>query len=454
MIKNIAKQSDGLWTDILLFALPVAASNMVQQLFNSADTAVVGQFAGNLELAAMGSTSVVVTLYITVFSGFAVGANVVIARLVGARAKDDLPRAMYTVLVSAVVLGVLLTVLGQLTVTPILQIMSTPENIIASARRYLRIYLLGTVFQMLYNFESAALRASGDTKRPLICLILSGVLNVGLNLFFVIVWDMGVAGVAIATVLSGAVSALLLLVYLLHGNSELKLSRQHMKLDGQLAKAIMRIGLPAAIQGILFNAANIIIQTGVNVFGDSVISGSSIGITAEVFIYHLICGFGQASVTFNGQYFGAGQLARCWANTRSCLLLGCLLTEAFAGVLLLCRAPFVGIFTPDVQVGACAMLRMQCVLMFEVFNLIIEVMSGALRGLGYSVTPAALSAVFVCGLRIAWVFVVFPHAQTFQMLMAVYPASWGAAALTISAAYLIVKRKLAAQAAAADCGGG
>lgn len=441
-----AHGAEPLWKQILRFALPIAATSMLQQMFNAADMAIVGQFAkDNTALAAVSSTSAVVTLFITMFSGFAIGANVVVARLVGAQSEDELPKAVQTSLVTALLLGIVFTALGEMITYPLLEIMETPENIIAQAQLYLRIYLLGSTFQLLYNFEAAILRANGDTRRPLICLIISGVVNVVLNVLFVVACGMDVAGVAIATVISGGVSTFLLLYDLTKASTSVRMLWSRFCLDGRMAKDLLRIGIPAAIQGILFNTANMIIQSGINVFGDIAISGSSIGVNAEAFVYYLLGGFSQASVTFSGQNFGAGRLSQCWTSTRYCLLLGGVLTELFAVLLILFRGGFAGLFTPNPVIAEYAALRMECVLLFEIFNLTIEVVSGALRGLGYSATPTALVAVFVCGIRVLWVLFVFPDHATFQMLMAVYPISWTVTAIAVTAAYLLVKKRLQAK---------
>ena len=424
-----------LWKQILLFALPIAATSMLQQLFNSADVAVVGQFSAQKELAlaAVGSTSSIVNLYITIFTGLAVGANVVIARLIGAEEEGEVRKAVHTSLVVAVLCGAVLMVVGECLAGPLLRWMDTPENIIHLARQYLQIYLLGAIFQMVYNFEAAILRANGDTRRPLLCL---------LNLVFVLLFHMDVAGVALATVIADGVGAGLLWHYLRRETGPIRVEPALLRLDRKLLRGILYIGIPAAIQGMMFNIANVIIQSGINRLGSDVVAASTIGVTAEIFVYYLLNSFGQASMTFNGQNYGAGNLRRCRSATRWCLLLGGILSEAFALLLVVFGLPFAGIYTSDAGIALLALTRMRWVLPFQLFNMVIEVMSGTLRGLGYSFVPTILCAVFVCGLRILWVAFVFPLMPTFQGLLLVYPASWLAAGAAVTVAYWALKRKL------------
>ena len=421
-----------LWKQILLFALPIAATSMLQQLFNSADVAVVGQFSAQKELAlaAVGSTSSIVNLYITIFTGLAVGANVVIARLIGAEEEGEVRKAVHTSLVVAVLCGAVLMVVGECLAGPLLRWMDTPENIIHLARQYLQIYLLGAIFQMVYNFEAAILRANGDTRRPLLCLLLSGGVNVVLNLVFVLLFHMDVAGVALATVIADGVGAGLLWHYLRRETGPIRVEPALLRLDRKLLRGILYIGIPAAIQGMMFNIANVIIQSGINRLGSDVVAASTIGVTAEIFVYYLLNSFGQASMTFNGQNYGAGNLRRCRSATRWCLLL------------VVFGLPFAGIYTSDAGIALLALTRMRWVLPFQLFNMVIEVMSGTLRGLGYSFVPTILCAVFVCGLRILWVAFVFPLMPTFQGLLLVYPASWLAAGAAVTVAYWALKRKL------------
>lgn len=433
-----------LWKQILLFSLPIAATSMLQQLFNSADVAVVGRFSAHRELAlaAVGSTTSIVNLYITIFTGLAVGANVVVARLIGAEEKEKVRRAVHTALVLSVIFGFVMMGIGEAMAGPLLEIMDTPADIIDLSKEYLRIFLLGAVFQMVYNFEAAILRANGDTRRPLVCLVVSGALNVVLNLIFVIFLGLEVAGVALATVIADAVGAGLLWYYLRRETGPIRVEPALLRIDRKLLGNLLYIGVPAAIQGMMFNIANVIIQSGINRLGSEVVAASTIGVTAEIFVYYLINSFGQASMTFTSQNYGAGNLRRCQSANRWCLLLGLAVSEVFALLLVAFGLPFAGLYTAEEAIALLALTRMLWVLPFEVFNGVIEILSGALRGLGYSFVPTILCAVFVCGLRILWVAFVFPHMPTFQGLLLVYPVSWVAAGGALVAAYGILKKRL------------
>lgn len=433
-----------LWKQILLFALPIAATSMLQQLFNSADVAVVGRFSAHRELAlaAVGSTTSIVNLYITIFTGLAVGANVVVARLIGAEEEEKAQRAVHTALVLSVIFGFAMMGIGECMAGPLLEWMDTPEDIIGLAKQYLQIFLLGAVFQMVYNFEAAILRANGDTRRPLTCLIFSGALNVVLNLIFVIFCGLEVAGVALATVIADGVGAGLLWYYLRRETGPIRVEPALLRMDRKLLGNLLYIGVPAAIQGMMFNIANVIIQSGINRLGSQVVAASTIGVTAEIFVYYLINSFGQASMTFTSQNYGAGNLHRCRSATRWCSLLGILSSEAFALLLVAFGLPFAALYTPEHAIALLAVTRMTWVLPFEIFNTIIEILSGTLRGLGYSFVPTILCAVFVCGLRIVWVAFVFPLMPTFQGLLLVYPASWVAADAALIVAYWVLKKRM------------
>ena len=435
----------GIWKQVLFFALPIAATSMLEQLFNSADVAVVGKFANASALAAVGSTSAVVNLYVAIFTGLAVGANVLVAQMIGAKKEKEIIRAVHTSLVIAVISGVLLTLAGFFASEPILEVMGTPADIIDAATSYLRVYSLGAVFMMLYNFEAAIMRANGDTKRPLYCLLFSGVCNVVLNLFFVIVCHMDVVGVAAATVLSNATSAGLLFYFLRTEENAVQVILTDIRIDKNSVKIILRLGIPAAIQGVLFSVANILIQTGVNQLGSNVIAASTIGLNAELFVYYLMNSFGQAAVTFNGQNLGARDLKSCARFTFYCIIMGEIVTMSLVAIILLFRVPFAQLYANDASVVALAQIRLIGVLIFEMFNVMFEVLSGALRGLGYSTVPAGVSAVFICGVRMIWIFFIFPSHHTFRELLIVYPTSWIVACIAVGIAYLSVQKRVAAK---------
>lgn len=431
-----------LWNKILFFALPIVLMNILQQLFNTADIAVVGRLVGNDALAAVGSAGPIVTLFITIFSGVSVGANAVIARMVGSGNKDQIGKSVHTSIAIAVLSGAIIMIVGEWITRPLLALVSTPEHVMDMAVLYLRIYFSGSIFIMLYNFEAAILRAGGDTKRPLYVLLVSGVLNILLNLFFVMSCGMSVEGVALATLVSNIVSALMLFGMLLREKGDLRISVSEVRLHSGIARGILMVGIPAAIQGMLFNIANIVLQSGINSLGATVVAGNTVGVNVEIFLYFIVAGFGQTCITFNGQNLGAGKLERCVSATRWCLGLGFILTVAASSVTFAFRYHLAGLFTPDDAVIRIAAFRIAILAAFEVLNLMIEVLSGALRGWGHSLLPALLSLFFVCGVRMVWLFVIFPMDRTYEWLMSVYPVSWALAVASLAGAYIYVKRKL------------
>ncbi len=430
-----------LWKQILIFALPLAATSMLQQLFNAADLAIVGQFSGSQALAAVGATGSIVNLIVTFFSCTSVGSNVLISRFIGARDDRNAQKSVHSTLILAVILGIIMTVVGQFAAQPLLKMISTPADVLDQALLYIRIYIGGCLFISLYNFQSAIMRANGDTKRPLYCLIFSGGLNVVLNLLFVVVFHMSVVGVALATVISNAVGAFLLFILLRRETSIVHVDIKQLKPDGKLIKQILRFGIPAAIQGMMFTAANVIVQSAINSFGAEGIGGSTISLNAEFLAYYLMNSFGQACVTFNGQNYGAGNLKRCREATCWCLILGGLSGELFSILLYIFRYEFATFHTIDPMIIYFGVLRMEILMFFEIFNAIGEIMSGALRGLGYAVVPTVLSVLFVCGVRVFWVLQVFPAAPTYERLVWVYPISWIGIAVSTFIAYVIINKK-------------
>ena len=441
----MSKQNDlrtgVLWKQILMFALPLAATSMLQQLFNAADLAIVGQFSGSHALAAVGSTGSIVSLIVTFFSCTSIGSNVLISRFIGSRDEVNARKAVHSTLILAVIIGLIITVVGQFLALPLLKMISTPADVLDQALLYIRIYIGGCLFISLYNFQSAIMRANGDTKRPLYCLIFSGGLNVVLNLLFVVFLHMSVVGVALATMIANAVGALLLFILLRRENSIVHVEWNQLKPDGKLIKQILRFGIPAAIQGMMFTAANVIVQSGINSFGAEGIGGATISLNAEFLAYYLMNSFGQACVTFNGQNYGAGNLKRCREATRWCLILGGISGQLFAILLYLFRYPFAAFHSMDPMIIYYGVLRMEIVMFFEIFNAIGEIMSGALRGLGYAIVPTVLSVLFVCGVRVFWVLRVFPAFPTYERLVWVYPISWMGIAISTFIAYIIINKK-------------
>ena len=431
-----------LWSGVLLFALPLAASSIVQQLFNSADMAVVGKFVGKEALAAVGSNGSVINLLVNVFVGLSVGANVVISRYIGEKNEERVKKAVHSAIVLALASGIFIMCVGVAIARPILTLMSAPEDIIDLSTLYLRIYFLGMPFLMLYNFEAAILRSRGDTQRPLITLFISGIVNVLLNLFFVIVCRLSVAGVAIATSMSNVVSSGILFYFLTHEKGALKVYVKKLKIDKRCLLEFIRIGLPAGLQGVVFSVSNVCIQSSLNKLGSDFVAGCAAAINFEFFVYYMLNAFSQACVTFTGQNYGAGNFKRCANVARRCLILGFVFTSVMCAGFIFFGDRLIYIYTDDAAVAKIALIRMTCVLSFQFLNLFIDVLSGSMRGVGHSFVPAVISAVGVCGVRLLWVYTVFPHSPNFSTLIAVYPVSWAVTAAAIVCAYFILKKKL------------
>ena len=440
--KNMDMLNGSLWDKILIFALPLAASSILQQLFNSADVAVVGRFAGSQALAAVGSNGPIINLLINIFVGLSIGSNVIISRFIGEGDEKKVSRAVHTSIIIALLSGLFVMILGLLISRPILVLMSTPEDVIELSTIYLRIYFIGIPFLLLYNFSAAILRSKGDTKRPLICLTISGAVNVILNLFFVIALKMSVAGVALATVISEIVSSGLLIFFLFNEKGALKLRIKSLSIDLRILKDIAKIGVPAGLQGMVFSASNVCIQSSMNSLGSQVVAASSAALNFEIFVYYMLNAFSQAATTFTGQNFGAGNLKRCSRITWSCMGLSAIFVGLMCISFIIFAPSLIRIYTSDTAVTEIAVQRVRIVLAFDIFNTALEIFSGSMRGLGYSLVPAVISIVGICGVRLLWVYTVFALMPTFNTLITVYPVSWVITSIAVFAAYLIVGKRV------------
>ena len=426
-----------IWNKIPRFALPVAATAILEQLFNASDVAVVGNFTGadsTVAVAAVGANSALIGLIVNLFIGIALGTNVVIANAIGHGDRQTVHRAVHTSVLVALIGGVLVALLGELLAAPVLGLLNVPEDVFPLALLYLRIYLAGMPVILLYNFEAAIFRSIGETKTPLIALASSGVLNVILNLFFVAVLHMTVNGVAIATVISNAVSSVLLYCKLRRSTREIRLEPKQLRIDGAVLKRIMQIGLPAGVQSAVFSISNIVIQSAINSLGTVVMAASSAAFNIEIITYYLLNSFTQACTTFVGQNFGAGDLRRCRRTLLLSLGEGFAVLAAAVSTILFFGKPLLSIFNRDPAVIAVGYTRLVLVMLSHGLNLIYDVVSGYLRGFGISLVPALLTMLGVCGTRIAWVELVFPQSRTFQTLMTVYPVSLAVTALLMLAA--------------------
>lgn len=430
-----------LWKAILIFALPIAAGNMLQQLFNTADVAIVGKFAGKEALAAVGSNGPIINLLLNLFIGISVGANVVIARYIGEGNNERVSKASHTAVVVSVVSGVIVMLLGLILARPMLVMMNSPEDVIDLATLYLRIYFCGMPFMMLYNFSAAILRSRGDTKRPLVCLAVSGVINVILNLVFVIFLKMSVAGVALATVIANAVSSALVFWFLTKEKGALKIEWDKLKIDGNILKEFARIGIPSGLQGAVFSASNLFVQSSLNSLGSNYMAGSSAALNFEFYVYHLMSGFSQATVTFTGQNYGAGNYRRCRSVAKWNLFLGIAFGSVLVAGMMLLRGKMVYIFTDEALVAEIATIRMMYILPFIMLNSASDILSGSMRGVGHSLVPAMITIGGVCGVRLIWIYTVFAKVKTFEILMMIYPVSWAITAVGIIGAYFVVRKK-------------
>ena len=426
---------------IILFALPLALSSMLQQLFNAADTAVVGRFASSQAMAAVGSNSSVINLVVALFVGLSVGTNVVIASLIGRGRKEEIPTAVHTAVVVALISGVLLLFVGIGIARPMLTLMNTPEDVLDLAVLYLRIYFLGMPFIMLYNFGAAILRSKGDSTRPVYALICGGVLNVLLNLLLVIVFHLHVIGVASATVTSNVVSSFLVMWFLLHEEDEFRLNPKNLQIHRGSLMQMIRIGLPAGLQGVVFSLSNTVIQSGVNSFGSSASAGSAAALNFEIIAYYIVNSFNQATVTFTSQNYAAGKYDR----VKKVFRLAILFTVIGAGTLdflfIAGRHFTLSLFTTDPEVFKYAVIRFTHILAFQWMVSSYEISGSAMRGMGYSMTPTVITIFGTCVFRIFWVLTLFPRHRDFGFLLYVYPASWLITGSLVLLAYFLVCRK-------------
>ena len=429
-----------IWNKIPQFTLPVAATAILEQLFNASDVAVVGNFTGEaktVSVAAVGANSPIISLIVNLFIGIALGTNVVIANAVGRGDRETVRKTVHTSVLVAVLGGILVASLGELVAAPLLGMLNVPVDVFPLALLYLRIYVLGMPVILLYNFEAAIFRSVGDTKTPLIALACSGVLNILLNLFFVAVLHMTVNGVAIATVISNAVSSVLLFFRLRRETGVIHLEPKQLKIDGANLRNILRIGLPAGIQSAVFAVSNIVIQSAINSLGTVVMAASSAAYNIEIFTYDILNSFSQACTTFVGQNFGAGEMKRCKKTLFLCLAEGILTLACAVSLILFFGKYLLAFFNRDPEVVETGYIRLMMVMLSHTFSLFYEVMAGYLRGFGISTLPAVLTMIGVCGIRIAWIQLIFPQYQTFRSIMTAYPVSLSATAMMIFIAVLV-----------------
>ena len=447
MEKELKKQkldmlNGSIWNKLPVFALPIAATGILEQLFNASDIAIVGNFAQTdktAAVAAVGANSPIIGLILNLFIGIALGANVVIANAVGRDDKQTVQKAVHTSMVVSVIGGVLVAIIGELIAEPLLTVLNVPDDVLELALLYLRIYFLGMPVILLYNFEAAIFRSIGETKMPLIALTLSGILNVLLNLFFVIVLKMSVNGVATATVLANVVSAGILYIKLVKSDKYIKVEFKKLRIDGKVFAKIMQIGLPAGIQSAVFAVANIVIQGAINSLGTVVIAASSAAFNIEIIAYNVMNSFSQACTTFVGQNFGANKIDRCKKTLFLCLIEDAIASGTAILIVLITGKFLLSIFNNNPEVIEIGYSRLVIIFIAYIFSMLYEVMSGYLRGFGFSLVPAILITVGVCVLRIIWINTVFPANRTFVTIMTAYPVSLATTAVLIFIALIIYR---------------
>lgn len=427
---------------ILIFSIPLMLSGVLQLLFNAADIIVVGRFAGSQSLAAVGSTTALINLLINIFIGLSVGANVVVARAYGGRRDKDVSEAVHTAIAVSIVSGVILIVMGFVFSRLMLELMGTPDDVIDKAVLYMRIYFAGMPVVMLYNFGSAILRAVGDTRRPLYFLSIAGAVNIVLNLFFVIVMHMDVAGVALATVISQCISSGLVLRCLAKSEGGLKLELSKLKIHRKKMLQIFKIGLPAGMQGAIFSVSNVLIQSSVNSFGSIAMAGNAASANIEGFVYNAMNAVYQTNLSFTSQNIGGKKYTRV-----NKILFTCLGTVTAVGMILGFGAYAIGeellrIYSTDPEVIRYGMLRMSIIATTYFTCGWMDTLVGSLRGIGYSLLPMIVSLTGACGLRILWIFTIFAQQKTLTSLYISYPVSWVITASVHMLCYFLIKRKM------------
>jgi len=427
--------SGSLDRNLLVFALPLAFTGILQQLFNAADVAVVGRLVSSDAMAAVGSNSSIIGLIINLFTGIALGSNVVIARLLGQGNKKKITTVIDVSLIFGITLGAVFAILCQFAADPVLKLMGVPEEVFDMASAYLKIYLAGLPVIFVYNLETAVFRAQGDSVTPLIALVIAGVVNVFLNIFFVLAFNMSADGVATATVISNLISSVILFVILKKTDKIVGLPKHKIRFDLSVLGMILRIGLPAGIQGSMFSVSNIIIQSAINSLGADIMAASSAAFNIEIFVYYILNALGQACTTFVSGNFGAGNIKRCREVVKKSLGINIILSIICTSFVLIFSKQLLLAFNDDPIIISYGSERLKWVVGGEILNAFMEIFSGAMRGYGYSTVPAVITVFGVCVVRIAWVYTVFQEKQAFSTLLQCYPISWAVTSLLLVISY-------------------
>ena len=428
---------------LLQFSVPLIFSSLLQILFNTADVIVVGRFAGDNSLGAVGSTGSLINLMVNLFVGLSVGTTVVAANFFGAGKKSELKETVHTAILLSLISGIILTIFGVVGAKKILQWMQSPKEILDLATQYLQIYFGGIISTMIYNFGSALLRAKGDTKRPLYILFFAGIINVILNLIFVILFKMDVAGVALATVISQTISAFLVVRCLLKETEEFKLDLKQLKINPQILIRIIKIGVPAGLQGIIFSLSNVIIQSSINSFGAIVIAGNSAALNIENFIFTGMNGFSQGTLTFISQNFGAKKYQRINKTIIVALFCVFLVGFVFGNLTVIFGRKLLSFFTTSPEVIESGISRLKIICTTYALCGMMDVMGNAIRGIGHSVLPMIITLLGACGIRLLWISTIFliPKFHSCNTIFVSYPISWTATFIAHIICFLIIRKK-------------
>lgn len=436
-----------IWKQLLLFFFPIMLGSLFQQLYNTVDAVVVGKFVGADALAAVGgSASNILNLLIGFFTGVSSGATVIISQYFGADDHDGVNKALHTAMLFSIVGGAVIMLIGLFGTELMLRLMETPEDILEGSALYLRIMFLGMVPNMIYNVGSAILRAMGDSKRPLYFLIVACLANVVLDLVFVLVFKMGIAGVAVASILAQAISAVMVMLSLSSANRDYRFNVKQMRFEGDILSRTIRIGLPAGFQSIMYSLSNMLLQAAVNRFGTNTVASWVVLGKVDGITWMMLGALGVASMTFVGQNYGAGRVDRIRKSIKISLIMGLVITGGFGALLLLFGKPLFSLFTDD---AAVLTLAIQLLYYFAPFYWLfapIEIFSGALRGMGDTLLPTIITATGICVFRVVWVYTVVPMYNSMLTVSLSYPISWVFTSIAFIIYYIASRRKLMAKA--------
>lgn len=431
----------GIFKKLLYITIPIFLMSTLQQLFNASDTAIVGNFSSSEAMAAVGSNAPVINMIVTFFTGLSVGSNVMLSHFIGKNEEEKVNDALHTSFSVALISGFIMLALGQVIAVPILKLLNTPSHILPMAQMYLRIYFLGMPFLMVYDFGSAVLRSIGDTRRPLYYLIISGSLNVVLNLFFVIVLHRNADGVAYATTISNGVSAFMILRALMREKGMLHLDLSRLSLKWKYVRRILWIGAPAGLQGMIFSISNVVIQAAINLFGSDCVAGNSAALNLEYICYFTVYAFCQALMTFISQNYAAGQYDRCRRTTRIAFVSAIGFTAIISVCFYLLRYPILSFFTHDPDVLKFAVIRMLFIALLEPMTALYEVPGASLRGIGHSLMPTLITLMGSCILRIIYMHIMMHRFTSFYQVVMIYPISWAITGASMIILYFRVTKK-------------